>query len=567
MKIALLLAVLIFSVSALFMAIYIRQNKRAQERALAQESVRTMRSLAASVSAVLENADSCSKLILSDGQAQRQMESGSLFGNLAEQSSMVNHIYSMLQLYPSVSSVWLIDHEGQRLRIGAGSGELSSETGYQKSLERLRRPYGEPELIIGNTEEGSGVSLVRSYTSLTSFTSLGLLGVDLDPAAMHRYLVDVIGESQDEIRVLDADGVVLYQEGTQLSPETASDRALGGKDYVFWKKDGRRYLLSQTTVPRCGWRIVRASHIDQSMLRNENLRLTLLMIVFLGIVIFAGAYGVAFLLIRPIRALLVSMQTTENGKLCKVKERSPLVEFRYLFEGYNEMVDRIESLIREIIDTQKRIRRIEFNEMQEQMKPHFLYNTLDAIEALAMMKDTDKVCQLVESLGVFYRKSVSGGKEFLTVEEEMEIAEKYAAIMRIRVGEGFNCHISMDEESRQLLIPKLTIQPLVENSFQHGIRSSSLYGMITVNASVENRKLHIMVRDNGEGIPQEVVRELEQPGGPAEHKSLGLRGTVERLRLIYQEHFSYRIVNQGFSEVHLYLDEDVCRETGEDNVG
>lgn len=198
--------------------------------------------------------------------------------------------------------------------------------------------------------------------------------------------------------------------------------------------------------------------------------------------------------------------------------------------------------------------------MQELMKPHFLYNTLEALEALILMDEKEKSAKLIRCLGQFYRKSVSGGREFLTVNEEIQIVKDYADILKIRFGDSFKFDVRLDETCRNFKIPKLTIQPLVENSFQHGILIQEKYGYIQVNVQRENDKIHISVIDNGQGIPDNIIKEMEEGKVPDEKRSLGLRGTVQRLKVIYEDAFSYEIHNEAMSEIHIYIN---CNVLGE----
>ena len=174
--------------------------------------------------------------------------------------------------------------------------------------------------------------------------------------------------------------------------------------------------------------------------------------------------------------------------------------------------------------------------------------------------EKEKSAKLIRCLGQFYRKSVSGGREFLTINEEIQIVKDYADILKIRFGDSFKFDVRLDETCRNFKIPKLTIQPLVENSFQHGIRIQEKYGYIQVNVQRENDKIHISVIDNGQGIPDNIIKEMEEGKVPDEKRSLGLRGTVQRLKVIYEDAFSYEIHNEAMSEIHIYIN---CNVLGE----
>ena len=267
-------------------------------------------------------------------------------------------------------------------------------------------------------------------------------------------------------------------------------------------------------------------------------------------------------LTKPISHLMDAMREVENGNLKKIEAEPTMKEFKELFAGFNHMVSRIETLISETIDRQRRIRQVELNEIQEQMKPHFLYNTLESVEALAMMGDTEKVCKVIEALGDFYRKSVSGGREYLTIEEEIRIAKDYIQIMKIRFEDSFTTEVNCDTKCLKYMIPKLTIQPLVENAFQHGVRAKNNHGDVCVNVSFEGDNIHISVEDSGDGVPDEIINEVANNREPVRGKSLGLRGTIERLRLMYGESFRYEI-NRNPSKVELFINVGNLSDNGE----
>jgi len=556
-RIIFLLGTSIISIIFVYVIIFSFQYRRYEEKLIAEENVKTLHSLDTSIEAVIKNVNEYSKMLIADSMVQEQMKSGDLLSDVAAQSELIKKVYSISQFSDYVDTIWLIDNRGQRLKVGLNSN-VSTDV-QAPSYEDLREPYG--KFVIQRNNDGKIVSLsiVRSYNSLETFESLGVIGIDLNPDVYEKITNSAIDSEQPEqVAIINEKNEFIYFGGDVLKEEECLSDAQffkDGKSELVVKKrvNGKRYLLSGVQNESSKWKILRYTPVSRRK-SSEMVKFNIGLIAITGLMILGSAVIVSYMLTKPLQELIDAMGDSQDGKLTKVSSEPSLQEFKFLFRGYNSMVDQIELLIQGIIDKQRRIRQVEMNELQEQMKPHFLYNTLDSIQALAMMGESDKVCELVERLGDFYRKSVSGGRELLTIQEELQIASDYAEILRVRFGDSFEYLVSSDDECMNYEIPKLTIQPLVENSFNHGIRvKNNQYGQIIVCASVEDGELHISVRDNGDGIPQSVVDELAENMEPTKGKSLGLRGTIERLRLLYDEKFHYVIENDGCSVVHLYI--------------
>lgn len=555
-RIIFLLGISIFSIILIYVLIFSVQYRKYEEKLIAQENIKSLNSLDTSIEAVIKNVNEYSKMLIADNMVQEQMKSGDLLADMKAQSELIKKVYSISQFSEYVDTIWLIDQKGQKLKVGLNAN-VSTEMNAQ-NYEDLKDPYG--KFVILRNEDGEIVSLsiVRSYNSLETFQSLGIIGIDLNPDVYEKITSASIDQNQEEIAIINEKNEIVYLGGSIIGDEMVKedfDFFTEGKNEILIKKliNGNKYLMVGVQNESSKWKILRYTPIERRK-TSEMVRFNITLILGIGILILITAAIVSNMLTKPLQEMVECMDGVQDGELKKVSTDPSLQEFKFLFRGYNHMVDQIELLIQGTVDKQRRIRQVEMNELQEQMKPHFLYNTLDSIQALAMMGESEKVCELVERLGDFYRKSVSGGRELLTIQEELQIAKDYADILRVRFDDSFEFIISNDDECMKYEIPKLTIQPLVENSFQHGIRvKNNQYGQITVCASVEEEQLHISVRDNGDGIPQSIVEELAQNHEPTKGKSLGLRGTIERLRLLYGDSFTYEIENQGCSVVHLYI--------------
>ena len=555
-KIIVALGLVIFTIIIIYTIVFNFHYNKYEEKILGEENIKVLHSLETSLNSILKNADDYSKMLIADNIVQSQMAGGDLLFSVSGQSNVIKKIYSIFQFSDYVESIWLIDGKGQKLTVGGSANFHMEDAG--RGYDELRKPYGKYEIRTSKSADDNSISLVRSYNSLDNFESLGVIGVDLRCEFLNQILADVIDPELEQIVVLDEKDEVLLVRGN-ISEESegryiAAELSEENTEYLHKTViHGREYMAAGVLAPYSGWKIIRYTQVPPNRDVSEIVRFNIGLIAAIGILILIGAAAISTMLTRPIQDMVQVMEETEHGRFSRITSKPLLDEFQILFKGYNRMVEQIERLIQSTIDKQRRIRQVEMNEMQEQMKPHFLYNTLDSIQALAMMGESQKVCELVEALGKFYRKSVSGGREMLSLEEEFQIVKDYVDIMKIRFEDSFECEIPMEESCKKYLLPKLTIQPLIENSFQHGIREEERYGIIDLVAYAREENLHIVVRDNGAGVPDEVIRDLNRSEEPKRGKSLGLRGTIERLRLLYGENFIFTISNGAYTEIHLQI--------------
>jgi two-component system sensor histidine kinase YesM len=208
------------------------------------------------------------------------------------------------------------------------------------------------------------------------------------------------------------------------------------------------------------------------------------------------------------------------------------------------MIREIQNLIKSVIAEQKTIRKAELNVLQAQIKPHFLYNTLDSINSLALSGRINEVCDLVDALGGYYRHSVSKGREVITLREELDIVKNYLKILKVRYEDMFEVNYNIGESCLDTKILKLVLQPLVENALYHGIRAKGVPGSININIMKEAQQVCICIEDNGVGMSDnEIQKILDSKVGSAE-SSFGLRGTIERLRIYCNNEDTFRLYSE-----------------------
>lgn len=387
---------------------------------------------------------------------------------------------------------------------------------------------------------------------------------DISYSYFDKVISSAIDFEEDTLFVLNKENKILYQGGDFVTQEQMMrDISLFTADtQEFWERriiDNRMYRITGVENNTGRWKLIRYTPVHKKNHFNRIARYHMILLICSSILLLLISGVIVFLLTIPIQKLLSHMEQAKEGSFRRIEYVPVLEECRSLFAGYNQMASRIEGLLQGSLESKRRIRQVELNEIQEQMKPHFLYNTLDSIQALAMMGKTDKVCEVVEALEDFYRKSVSGGREFLTMQEEIQITQDYVDIMKIRFGDSFVYQLQVTGECENVLLPKLTIQPLVESTFTYGVQDSEKYSAITVCIIMEEKELHISVTDNGKRDAAKSAKELKHSERQERRKNLGVRGVIERLQIIYGEAFSFEILRENETEIHLHLAKEGLR--------
>ena len=263
-------------------------------------------------------------------------------------------------------------------------------------------------------------------------------------------------------------------------------------------------------------------------------------------IIFVVAYCTSKILATPILSLESGMKRVQGGNLEKISMETDINELNSLKNNFNLMVDRVENLIQEKITEEKRRKEFEVEKAKAELKflraqitPHFLFNTLNSIKWLAVIHGASPVEEMIAALGRLLECSMQRGNDFIPLETELENVKAYLKIQEMRYGDRIHSKYEIEEETLKDAVPKLVLQPLVENAIIHGIDKSTDGGMITIRCYHENEKLMIEVEDDGPGIIEDMMKPVE-----AEHKQksfrlngIGVSNVNKRIQLIYGERY------------------------------
>lgn len=274
------------------------------------------------------------------------------------------------------------------------------------------------------------------------------------------------------------------------------------------------------------------------------IRFSLLGMGIVLILVIILSYYIPRSITMPITRISKVTDQVAKGNLSVRAAAESGAEARMLSDSLNAMIDKINELLDQVTTEQIRLRKAEFELLQAQINPHFLYNTLDTIVWLAEAGDQKRVVSMVGNLSDFFRTSLNQGKDIISIREELAHVRSYLEIQQVRYQDILRYEITVPEDLYEYKIPKITIQPLVENALYHGIKNKRGQGTITITGERSENGFVLYVRDNGIGMTQERLNEVRagiQKLSYTGKEIYGLYNVNERIRLNFGETYGISI--------------------------
>lgn len=344
--------------------------------------------------------------------------------------------------------------------------------------------------------------------------------------------------SQDSIMLLDGAGEVVTSDlEISLDPKSILDSG------SVVQNGEESYIVVRQKSELTGWTLAVLTPLRETTEGVSILRTALLVSGMIGVVLFLiMSFFLSTMITRPLIRLMRAMRSAQPGAMRPNLMVSSTMEINELNNVYNQMVYRQNELTRVVHEKEVMQSRAELKALQSQINPHFLFNTLEAFYWSLEEKGDEEMARMVVAMSRLFRYIISSSQqdEWVTIADELEHAERYLQIMQMRLGDRMQWEIQLSDTVRTVAIPKLLIQPLVENAILHGIESKLGPGKISVhvNASTEENLVRIEVRDDGPGMDesrlQSVIHALH--GGPAvsnKGTGVGLINVHRRLKLYF----------------------------------
>ncbi|MDO5573573.1 MAG: sensor histidine kinase [bacterium] len=370
----------------------------------------------------------------------------------------------------------------------------------------------------------------------------GLFFIDLN-----YYDIDELCESislgqRGYIYIIDSDGEIVYHPQQQLiisgiKSELIEEILTAESDTLSVDYQGDRKLYTMSRSEKTGWTVVGVSYMSDLMKNEGQIKrsywgITGILILFAIMLAFFSSRMIT----QPIKRLQMTMEGAQSGNLVPIEMRASESEIVSLNHSFNRMTTQINQLMKKNIEEQQEKRKSEMKALQAQIKPHFLYNTLDSIIWMIEVGENEKSVEMTAALARFFRQSIGNADEIVSIARELEYTKTYLEIQKMRYQEKMDFVIDVDKEILQEEIVKLVLQPLVENALYHGIKYKEQKGLIRLTGgydrSTKQEGIEIRVADNGAGMSAETLAHIFEQKEKNE-SGIGISNIQDRLQLYY----------------------------------
>lgn len=251
-------------------------------------------------------------------------------------------------------------------------------------------------------------------------------------------------------------------------------------------------------------------------------------------------------MVKPLQKITETMRQIREGDMqLRLKNlETESTEIREMGDTFNQMLDQMEEMIAKEYQTKLMVNQMEYKALQSQINPHFLYNTLDTMSAIAEVQNCQVVSNLSQALSHIFRYSLDMKHPMTTVEKEILHLKNYIYVMNVRMSNEVKYKIEADPQTYRLFLPRLTIQPLVENALKHGVKNVRGEKKIEIKIAPEKSVLQIVVEDNGDGFDATKLNQALQENRldyVEKGSSIGIHNINARIRLLYGEAYGVRV--------------------------
>lgn len=459
------------------------------------------------------------------------------------------------------------------LRRGGGDSRILYQVLYRNTQELrsyagfgIYGPEGDclystdGRLPAGELDTGWGLLYMADNTDQTAFCAgdsralegarsirtsggriLGYIVMQVEQSGFDALFADVI-DPMNDLMIFDATWRGIYYTQSGRAEETAAqlreqflsgDRLIGdNEDCVYTLSRGERdesFILQQ---PKNYTSAVRHTIRSVSIIMGA-----------LGLLLcFWCAWQLSRQLFEPVQKLDTAMRQVEEGDYSVELESGAEDELGRLTANFNRMTREYRENLERSVQRERELNETRLSMLQAQLNPHFLYNTLDSIKWMGVTNGVPQVAGMATDLAALLRAGISGEK-LITLEQELELVDRYLEIQEMRFADSFTCEVEVEDRFQHCIIPKLVLQPIVENAIIHGV-SDMEYGYIKISAREDGGDLILTVSDNGKGISEDVLELLNSPGYQMPGGHLGLSNVDRIIRLYYGESYGMAVFSQ-----------------------
>ncbi|ULL17476.1 sensor histidine kinase [Paenibacillus sp. H1-7] len=494
-------------------------------------------------------------------------------------------VQSIVTLYKQLNSIYVVGLQGRTV-IYDNQNFLIQETGlssatYRTLIDSIPND-GKITLLnmsIRPEDQGTVITLARKVRGAAYGPEFkGIVAIEFKLQELAKIWDRVNIGKDGYFFIIDEKGTPIYHS-PRVEPDAQmldkiSRRIEDSGNKVFSAQyNGQNRMFVARKSDYSNWTLVVSMPVHELRKPISTIRTTTMAVGLITLLIalfLAFRFGQSIL--APIRQLKDSMRETEKGNWRHIAEINRSDEIGGLIHSYNLMVTRLSEMIDKVYaaelqqqkdalqiqEAELERHRVEFQALQLQINPHFLYNTLETINCYAIVQDSHEITEMVEAMAFMLRYSIQTNLEEITVANELNHVRNYMIILRHRIAREFEIDVAISPSLLLEKMVRLTLQPVVENCFQHAfVNGIEPHHFIRIDAKKENDFFRIIVEDNGVGIPPERLRELQSrlkenrladeppaAAGKRRHGGIGLLNVHRRIQMVFGEQFGLQLESE-----------------------
>jgi len=443
-----------------------------------------------------------------------------------------------------IESVYMISNSGIDFSVILSTNTFKLTDRIAKQAEG-----GEGKSVWCSTDvQTRTIPLVRVVNSMENFKSIGYLVVNIKEQSLSDIYSKTALKKNGELYILNDDGSIASHQDKGILGQIQHIDYIGKvlnssrqNDFFITEIEQKNYYVAFYPISGTSFKIVsivQAIEYEKEIITLRNSIMAVAFICWFFAVI--ASFYLSASISRPIRNLYTMMNKVGKGDFDVTSNYESKNEIGVLNLHFNSMVKQINMLINEVYHEQIQKQKAELKSLKMQINPHFLYNTLESINWLARANGANDVSKMVKALGDLMRISI-GGEDFINLEDEIRNVKNYITIQKYRYGDKLTVHFKIDPMVLHVKVPKLIIQPLVENSIIYGIEKLKEEGSIFIESYIEEDKVIISVIDNGPGIKPEQLESILKEDNNKNRTQIGLINIHRRIKLYYGQNYGVTI--------------------------
>lgn len=544
--ILLYLTVLLLSFLITFTVIY-KVNEAYTKREVGNTGIQTVNALKGNLSLVFENVTQFSNLIYFDDNVQASLKNiKSKNIDPAIQRRITKSLVNMLLSGDYISSVFIFDKYHNYYNtykvgpISVHNEKLEETEWFAKMLEARGNGFfihkSEDILEFPTRADKNYITYIKEIGAVNTYEPLATLMVTVDEATIQSYFEEVSSVYDSQFFIVDGKGNYIIppnQYEKEYAAYIAGKKTSNELYETVTIKDSTVIMVSQE-MGISDWKLIGSFQMDNIKALTPYYTRVIIFIMCLNIVfVFICSMALTRFIFTPLAKLEKHMKMVEEGEFIPIKIDQSQNEINSLKKVFNHMTKSIQNLIEKVKAEEKIIAKGELDLIQAQINPHFLYNTLDAVSALALMKDNENCFKMTQALGSFYRNSLNSGMDFVTIYDEIQCIQSYITILNIRYDDKIRIDYEVEEHLLRHKILKLLLQPLIENAVHHGIKGNNGAGNILVKIFEDEGEIILIVADDGAGMTEERVSDIMHGKSVTGKSGFGIYSLKQRITLYY----------------------------------